>query len=160
MRRIFSPAIRSNRANIFADDGATGRLRHQSSVFLITNHPRNRVADFLKAGKIPEIRKIAALLRLHRLHGTIIAIQKNALAIWFFLQRQSAPVRTQTHVPLNEFVFAQLKKRREPGDFFICQANLSRPATTRRAALTFIKNRHAADYWIIRLWPSIARRRK
>lgn len=41
----------------------------------------NGLAEFFGAGKIPEIWKILALLRLDRLNRTIIAIQEHTFAI-------------------------------------------------------------------------------
>jgi len=53
---------------------------------------RNGVADFFEAGKIPAIWKITTLLRFHGLHATIVAVEKNAFAVGFVLQDQTAPV--------------------------------------------------------------------
>jgi hypothetical protein len=56
----------------------------------------NRMTGFLEAGKIPEVRKIPALLRFHGLHGAVVALQENALAIRLFLQGESLPVLAET----------------------------------------------------------------
>ena len=101
------------------------------------------MADFFEAGKIPEIRKFAALLRLHRLHGAVFTFQKNALAIRFLQQRKSAPVMPQARELLDEIGFTQSFERREARNFRIGQAHLPWPAAARRATLTFKKNRHA-----------------
>jgi hypothetical protein len=44
---------------------------------------------------------------------------------------------------LDEIGFAHALERGEPRDFLARQTHLPRPATTGRATLTFIKNRHA-----------------
>jgi hypothetical protein len=111
--------------------------------FLVADEVRDGLTGFLEAGKVPQVREITALLRLHRLHGAILAFQKNALATRFFLKHKSAPVVAQSCEMLDEFVFTDALKRGEPGDFFIRQAHLTRPATAGGATLTFIKNRHA-----------------
>ncbi len=101
------------------------------------------MADFLEAGKIPEVWKIAALLWFDRLDGAVVALQKNAATIRFFLQGQSAAIPAQPRELLDEIRFSDALKDGEPGDLFILQFNLPRPAAAGRAALTFIKNRHA-----------------
>jgi hypothetical protein len=111
--------------------------------FLLAEEAWDGVAGLLEAGKIPEVRKIAALLRLHGLHGAIFAFQKNAAAIRFFLQRQSAAIPAQPRELLDEIRFAQALERSEPGDFLIRQTHLPRPAAAGGAALTLVKNRHA-----------------
>ena len=75
--------------------------------FLVADEARDGVAGFLEAGKIPEVRKIPALLRLDGLHGAVVAFQKNAAAIRFFLQGQSAAIPGQPREPLDEVGFTQ-----------------------------------------------------
>lgn len=113
-----------------------------AGVFGLGDFAGNGVADFFKAGKVPEVRKLAALLRLHRLHGAVLAFEKNARAVGLFLQRKAATVSTQPGVALDEIGFAQALERREPRDFRTVQQHLSRPATTGRAALAFEENGH------------------
>jgi hypothetical protein len=110
--------------------------------FFIADEARNGMASFLEAWKIPEIRKIAALLRLDRLHGAIFAVEKNALTILFFLQGKSATIPAQPRKLLDEIIFADTFKRGEPRDFFVPQTHLPRPAATGRATLAFVKNWH------------------
>ena len=116
--------------------------RDATFVFRFGDFARERFARLLKAGKIPKVRKIAALLRLDGLHGAIVAFQKNAAAVRFFQQGQSAAIPTQPRELLDEIGFAHAFERREPRDFFIRQTHLSWPATTGRAALAFVENGH------------------
>ena len=111
-------------------------------VFRLGDFARKGFAGLLKAGKIPQIRKIAALLRLDGLHGAVIAVQKNATAVLLFLQGQSATIPAQSRELLDEVSLAHTLKRGEPRDFLIRQAHLTRPAAAGRATLAFIKNRH------------------
>ena len=116
--------------------------RDAARVFGLGDFARKGFAGLLKAGKIPEVRKIAALLRLGGLHGAIVAVQKNAAAARFFLQGQPAAIPAQPRELLDKIGLAQTFERGEPRDFFICQTHLPRPATTGRAALTIVENRH------------------
>jgi len=99
-------------------------------------------AGLFKAGETPKIWEIPALLRLGRLHGAIVTLQKNAFAIWLFLQGQSLPVMAEAGETLDEIVFAETLADGEPGDFFVGQAHLSRPAAAGGATLTFVEDRH------------------
>ena len=116
--------------------------RDAAFVFGLADFARKGVAGLLEAGEIPEVREIAALLRLHGLNGAIVAFQKNAAAIRLFQQRQPTTIPAQPRELLDELGFAQALERGEPGDFRIRQTHLPRPAATGRATLTFIKNRH------------------
>lgn len=118
-------------------------LRQAPCVFRGADFAGNRVTDFFEAGKIPEIGKLAALLRLDRLDRAIVAFQKNTGAVRLFPQGQSAAIPTQAGELLDEFVFADALEGGEPRDFRIRQTHLPRPATTGRATLTFEENRHA-----------------
>jgi hypothetical protein len=111
-------------------------------IFRLADFARDGVANFLEVGNIPEVRKIAALLRLDVLNGAIVAFQKNAAAVRFFLQRQSAAIPSHPGELLDEIGFADALDCGEPGNFFIRQTHLSRPAAAGRATLTLIKNRH------------------
>jgi hypothetical protein len=46
---------------------------------------------------------------------------------------------------LNEIVLAHTLERREPGNFGVGQAYLSRPAAAGGATLTFVKDRHCVS---------------
>src|SRR2546427_504436 len=50
---------------------------HQTPILVLAHQARNRAASFLETGKVPEVWKIAALLRLDRLNRAIIAVQEN-----------------------------------------------------------------------------------
>lgn len=103
----------------------------------------NRMANFLEAGKIPEIGKLAALLRFDRLDRAIVAFQKNTGAVRLFPQRQPAAIPTQPGELLDEIGFAQALECSDSGNFFVCQSHLPRPPTAGRATLTFQENGHA-----------------
>ena len=119
-------------------------------VFRLGDFARKGFAGLLKAGKIPEIWKVAALLRLDGLHGAVVAVQKNAPAVRFFLQSQPAAIPAQPRELLDEIRFAQAFERGEPGDFRIRQTHLPRPTAAGRAALTLIENRHGRIRFPIR----------
>ena len=112
-------------------------------VFRLGDFARKGFAGLLKAGKIPQIRKIAALLRLDGLHGAVIAVQKNATAVLLFLQGQSATIPAQPSELLDEVSLVHALECGEPRGFLIRQAHLTRPAAAGRATLAFVKNRHA-----------------
>jgi len=111
--------------------------------FLHRNLARDGVADFLEAGEVPEIRKVTALLWLHRLDRAVVADEEFAFAVRLFQQRKSLPIRAQPRVPGNEVSFAEAEMRGDAGNLCLRQAHLPRPPATRRATLTFIEDRHA-----------------
>ena len=121
-------------------------LRHEPFVFFLADMARDGVAGFFKAGKIPEVRKVAALLRLDGLHRAVVALQKNAFAIRLVQQCQSAPIRAQPREALDEVGFAQALERGEAGDRGIVQPHLSRPAAAGGAALTFVEDGHPESF--------------
>jgi hypothetical protein len=90
----------------------------------------------------PQIRKIPALLGLNDLNGAVIAVQENARAIGLFLQGQPSTIFGQARESLDEIMFVQFQKLREPSDLGFCQAHLPRPATAGCATLTLVKDRH------------------
>jgi len=100
------------------------------------------MTDLFESGKVPEIRKIAALLRLDRLDRTIVAHEKFALTIGLFAQRQPATVRPQPGMVGNEVGLPEAKVGGNPRDLRVGQAHLARPPATRRATLAFVENRH------------------
>jgi hypothetical protein len=107
---------------------------------------RNCAADFFKTRKIPQIRKVAALLWLYGLHGAVISLQKYTLLIGFFLQNEPPPVLPQARKLLNEVMLAYLQKSRETGDLVVGQSHLSRPSAAGGAALALVKNRHDEEF--------------
>jgi hypothetical protein len=122
------------------------RARNELFEFVLTHAARNRLADFLEIGKVPQVRKITALPGLDRLHGTIVAFEQNALAVWFFHQGKPVAIRSQTGEPLDKIKLAHLLERGEACNFLIAQPHLARPAATGRAASAFVKNRHALEW--------------
>ena len=120
-------------------------LSNAPLVFRGADFARDRVTDFFKAGKFPEVRKITALLRLHGLYGAVVALQKNAPTVRLFLQGQTTTIPAQPCELLDEFVFADALERGEPCYFLIRQTHLTRPAATGRATLTFKENWHVAN---------------
>jgi hypothetical protein len=119
-------------------------------VFRLGDFARKGFAGLLKAGKIPEIWKVAALLRLDGLHGAVVAVQKNAPAVRFFLQSQPAAIPAQPRELLDEIRFAQAFERGKPGNFRVRQSHLPWPAAAGRATLTFEENRHGRVRFPIR----------
>src|ERR1051325_8665488 len=126
----------------FAAWRADGGAQHPAPILLRTDDPRHRLANLLETGEIPEIRKIPALLRLHRLHGAIVAVEKNALAVWLVRQRQADSIAGEPGELLNELHLAHDLERREARDLGIPQAHLPRPATASRATLALMEDRH------------------
>ena len=120
-----------------------GRPGDQPPVIVIIHHSRDGVANLLRSREIPEVREIAALLRLDGLHGAVIGVQKNATAVRLFLQGQTATIPAQPSELLDEVGLAHAIERGEPRNFLIRQAHLTRPAAAGRATLAFVKNRHA-----------------
>ena len=120
-----------------------GGFGDKSPVFVFADQARNRVANFLEIRKVPQVRKIAALPGLDRLNGTIVAFKKNALAVWLLHQSQPTVILSQAGEPLDKIELAHLLERGEACDFLIAQTHLPRPAAAGRAALAFVKNRHA-----------------
>jgi hypothetical protein len=100
------------------------------------------MADLFEAGKVPQIRKIPALLRLGGLNRAIVAVEKYTRPVRLFLQHEPAAVVAQPGELLDEGVFAHVLERREPGDLGIGHAHLPRPAAARGATLTFVEDRH------------------
>ena len=103
---------------------------------------RNCVTDFFKSGEVPEVGKIAALLRLDRLHGAIVALEKYTGAIRLVLQHEPLSIGSQLEKSLDEFELGDALERHEPGDLFLSQPHLSRPPAAGGATLAFIENRH------------------
>ncbi len=100
------------------------------------------MTNFLEPRKIPQVWKITALLRLHRLDGAIVAHEEFTFAIRLFEQRKPLAIRAHPRVPLNKFRLGQTKMSRNARDLSIGQSHLPRPATTRRTTLTLMENWH------------------
>ena len=80
-------------------------------IFRLADFARGGSANLLKARKIPEIRKITALLRLDGLHGADAVFKKNAGIIGHFLQCQSAAIPAQPRELLDEVGLAHALER-------------------------------------------------
>ena len=83
-------------------------------IFLLADFARNGVADIFKAGKIPEIRKFPAFLRLHWLDGAVVAFEEDAGAVRIFLERQATAIGAQLGELLDEMVLAHALESGEP----------------------------------------------
>jgi hypothetical protein len=83
------------------------------------------------------------LLGFDRLNGAVIALQEDAFSIGSFYQGQPAPIRAQARIGLDKIKFGKAEETRQIGDFRVRELHLPRPPATGRAALAFIKNRHA-----------------
>jgi hypothetical protein len=113
----------------------------------MADFPRDRAAQFVGGGVSPQVRKVPALLRLHRLDGAVVAHEEDACAAGFFLQGQSAPIVCESREPLDEVVLAQLLERGQARDFVIGQPDLTRPAAAGRATLAIVENGHGYSWW-------------
>lgn len=100
------------------------------------------MTSLFKAGEVPQIRKITALLRLHGLHGTVVAFEKNALTIGLLRQRKAAAILPQSCVTLNELVLRDQLQICHPGNLAVAKTYLARPPTTGGASLTFMEDWH------------------
>lgn len=93
--------------------------RHEPDVILVPDRPRDGAAKCFRVGMTPEIRKIAALLRLHRLHGAVVSVEKDACPVGFLLQGQSTPVVGETGELLDELVPGQPEEHGETVDLLL-----------------------------------------
>ena len=74
-------------------------------MFVISDQSRDGSAKFFRVGMSPEVGKITALLRLHRLNRAVRSIKKDTPTAGVFLQGKPAPVMSEAGELLNEFVF-------------------------------------------------------
>jgi hypothetical protein len=102
-------------ANASHGRAEVGGFCQQSLILLVADQLRNSVANFLEPGKVPQIWKGSALLRLDRLDRAIVSIQKNALPIGFFGKCQPLPVGAKSHVLLYKFMLAEAFERGQAG---------------------------------------------
>lgn len=112
-------------------------------VFLLGNVTWNRMADLFETGKIPQVRKVTALLWFHRLHSAVFSFEEDAFAVGFVDQCQAVSIGSETRVLLDEIKLAQAFMCGQPGNFRVRQTHLSRPATAGGTALALEKNRHS-----------------
>jgi hypothetical protein len=59
-------------------------------------------AGFLEAREVPQVRKIPALLRLHRLDGTIVDVEEDTLATGFLFEGQATSILGEAGEALDE----------------------------------------------------------
>jgi len=111
-------------------------------VLRIADQARDGMAEFLRAGKVPEIRKIPALLWFDGLDGTIFSFQKNAFTIGLVHQGQAASILGEPGKFMNESHLGEILKSGEPGDFGLGQTHLAGPAAAGGATLTFQEDWH------------------
>ena len=103
------------------------------------------MAEFLRAGKVPEIWKIATLLRFDGLDGTIFPFEKDAFAIGLVLKGQATPILGEAGKLMNEGHLGKSFEGGEAGDFRFGQTDLARPAAAGGATLTFQKDWHGGN---------------
>ena len=101
------------------------------------------MTNLLEPGEVPQVRKVAALLRLDGLHRAVVALKEDALAILLVLQRQTEPGAIEPRELLDELVLAQPLELRQPRDLGVSQTHLTRPPTTGGATLTFVEDGHS-----------------
>lgn len=126
----------------FRGQGGIGGRFDSLAPLLGRDLTRNGLTDFLEAREVPQVREVAALLRLDGLNAAIVSIQELALAVGLFQQGEAFAVGPQSRVPFNKFSLIQSEVSRDAGDFRVRQSYLARPAAARRAALAFVENRH------------------
>lgn len=132
---VLGAALRRNRA-------PTGGPPEKTGVIRFADLPRHCPAALLESREPPEIGKIAALLWLDRLHGTIVSLQQDAFEVRPFHQRQAAAILPDPGVSLDELVLRQPQISRHPPDFRGGDPDLAGPATTGRTPLAIVENRH------------------
>jgi|SRR6185437_11355235 len=83
----------------------------------------------------PVVGKFLALLRLHGMDETRVALQENARVVVALFKRKPGPVVAKTRMSLNEILFAQTQKCRELSRIITDEPDLTRPAATGSASL-------------------------
>ncbi len=68
-----------------------------------------------------------------------MAVQHDALVIFFFDQRKALSVRAQTSEAIEKLLLGQLQESGDAGDFLFLESHIARPLATCRAALALIK---------------------
>lgn len=101
---------------------------------------RHRLAAVAPVGEVPLIGKTAALARLDRLNGAVDAVEKNALVIGFFDQRQALAIGTQAGEAFEEFIFGKGEVSGDGTDLVIFDAHIAWPTAAVSAALALKEN--------------------
>ena len=117
-------------------------LRNQTPVIFILHPARDGVADFFETGKVPEIWKVPALLRLDGLNRAIVSLEENASAVRLFSQGQTTAIRTQAHEALNELVLGKALVHGQTRQLGFGHPHLPGPTAASGATPAFVKDRH------------------
>ena len=115
---------------------------HEARVFFIAHLARPGLAHVFESRKPPGVREARTLSRLHRLNPAIDPIEKDALPVLLFAQRQPTSVRPQAGPVPNELANVHLEKGGNPIDLRRLDFYLSRPTTAGGAALALIERFH------------------
>jgi hypothetical protein len=122
-----------------------GRRGHQQEIVGLSHVPFEGATGGFRAGKIPEVREIEALLRFYGLDSALAGFQKYAFAIGLVHQGETATIRSQARELLDKIVLGHGPEFCQPGNFGVRKPHLPRPATAGRAALTFKENGHRSN---------------
>ena len=118
---------------------------------VLAHERRQRLAFLPPSGKIPFIRKCAALRRLHLLQPAIAAIEPLAGAVCHFQKGKPEPIRAQLGVLRDEVLLTHPHVCRDGRDFILAHAHNARPAAAIGAALAGILDlvvlRHRMRLW-------------
>jgi hypothetical protein len=116
--------------------------RHEPDIFPGVHKAGNGATGFLEAGEVPQVRKVPALLRFHRLNRAITAVKEHALSVVFFCQRKPASIFREAGEALDEFDFTHALEGGQPRHFTVRQAYLAGPPAAGGATLALVKDRH------------------
>ena len=100
------------------------------------------MAKFLRSGKVPQIRKIPALLWFDGLNSTILPFQKDTFTIGLIHECQSTSILGEAGKFMNEGHLGEMFEGGQPGNFGLGQTHLAWPAAAGGATLTFQKDWH------------------
>jgi hypothetical protein len=132
--------------SVYVEFIATGRFQNRRLILLQTHVHRLRAAKLFESRKIPEVWKVAALLRFDGVDAAIAIGQEDAGAIVLIGESQAGPLLIQARECLDELVFGKPKELRHSSDFSFREAHLPGPAAARSAAVAFEENRHCPEY--------------
>jgi hypothetical protein len=116
--------------------------RDEAAPYVHIDPSGDGLADFFKAGEIPKVREVPALLGFHGLHGAAGAFEEDALAAGSDFKSQPAAIGTQTGMELDEFGGGLAEVSRQSGNLRSCDAHLAGPTATGGTALAFVENWH------------------